>query len=84
MHEDRAVLTQSPFAPSSADCRYHLSGIFSEGDKRDRKRGNHPDFAPKPASGTRPRKIYRLSQRRKRSVWNALCAVGWDGHGSYS
>jgi len=35
-----------------------MSGIFSEGDKRDSKHGVASlDFAPKPASRTRPRKI---------------------------
>lgn len=44
----------------SADCRYHLSGIFSEGDKRDTKQGLCLDLAPEPASRTRPRKILTL------------------------
>jgi len=38
---------------------YHLFGIPSEGDKRDSKHGlaSH-DFAPEPASRTRPRGIF--------------------------
>jgi hypothetical protein len=58
-------------------------GILSEGDKRDSKRGsaNH-DFAPKPASRTRPRGIQLLCQHsNKHPGRNAtVFAVGWDGH----
>jgi hypothetical protein len=40
---------------------YHLFGIPSEGDKRDSKQGlARPDFAPEPASRTRPRGIFGL------------------------
>jgi hypothetical protein len=43
---------------ASVNCD-EICGIFSEGDKRDSKGLRRADFAPKPASGTRPRKIYR-------------------------
>jgi len=44
-------------------CLYHQSGILSEGDKHDSKPGlaSH-NFAPKPASWTRPRRIYSIQE----------------------
>ena len=64
-------------------CYLDLFGIPSEGDKRDSKHGlaSH-DFAPKPASGTRPGRIYGMYSFGgyiKPVQLERVNAAGWDG-----
>jgi len=61
-----------------------MGWILSEGDKRDSKHGlaSH-DFAPKPASGTRPGRIYGMCSfggHIKPVQLERVNAAGWDGH----